>query len=55
VFQKRLITQVEGVLADPRVVASTLTGGEGVDVQLGMLPPSKREVVLELADSGRFW
>ena len=57
VFQTLLITshQVEGVLADPRVVAATLTGSEGAGVQVGMGAAKQvKKVVLELGGSDPF-
>jgi len=57
VFQTLLITshQVEGVLADPRVVAATLTGSEGAGVQVGTSAAKQvKKVVLELGGSDPF-
>ena len=57
VFQTLLIgsDKVERILADPRVVAATLTGSEGAGVQVGTAAAKRiKKVVLELGGSDPF-
>jgi succinate-semialdehyde dehydrogenase/glutarate-semialdehyde dehydrogenase len=57
VFQTLLIgsQKVEGILADPRVAAATLTGSEGAGVQVGVAAAKRiKKVVLELGGSDPF-
>jgi len=57
VFQTLLIgsDQVDAVLADPRVVAASLTGSEGAGVQVGVAAAKRiKKVVLELGGSDPF-
>ncbi len=54
VFQTLLVgsSKVDGILADPRVVAATLTGSEGAGVQVGISAARYiKKVVLELGGS----
>lgn len=56
-FQSLLIgsSQVEAVLADPRVVAATLTGSEQAGIQVGVGAAKRiKKVVLELGGSDPF-
>jgi succinate-semialdehyde dehydrogenase/glutarate-semialdehyde dehydrogenase len=57
VFQTLLIgaDKVDGILADPRVVAATLTGSEGAGIQVGVAAAKRiKKVVLELGGSDPF-
>lgn len=57
VFQSLLIgsSQVDGLLADPRVVAATLTGSEQAGIQVGVGAAKRiKKVVLELGGSDPF-
>jgi succinate-semialdehyde dehydrogenase/glutarate-semialdehyde dehydrogenase len=57
VFQTLLVgaSKVEGILADPRIVAATLTGSEGAGVQVGISAAKNiKKVVLELGGSDPF-
>jgi hypothetical protein len=56
-FQTLLIgsSKVDALLADPRVVAATLTGSEGAGVQVGVSAAKRiKKVVLELGGSDPF-
>jgi succinate-semialdehyde dehydrogenase / glutarate-semialdehyde dehydrogenase len=56
-FETLLIgsAQVDGVLADPRIVAATLTGSEQAGIQVGMGAAKRiKKVVLELGGSDPF-
>ena len=57
VFQTLLIgsNKVDGILADPRVVAATLTGSEGAGIEVGIAAARRiKKVVLELGGSDPF-
>ena len=57
VFQTLLIgsNKVDGILADPRVVAATLTGSEGAGIEVGVAAAKRiKKVVLELGGSDPF-
>src|ERR1700691_5523339 len=56
-FQTLLIgaDKVDGILADPRVVAATLTGSEGAGIQVAVAAAKRiKKVVLELGGSDPF-
>jgi succinate-semialdehyde dehydrogenase / glutarate-semialdehyde dehydrogenase len=56
-FQTLLVgsDKVDGILADPRVVAATLTGSEGAGIQVGVAAAKRiKKTVLELGGSDPF-
>jgi succinate-semialdehyde dehydrogenase / glutarate-semialdehyde dehydrogenase len=57
VFQTLLVgvSKVDGILADPRVVAATLTGSESAGIEVGISAAKRiKKVVLELGSSDPF-
>jgi len=57
VFQTLLVgaKQVDAILADPRIVAATLTGSEGAGIEVGVSAAKRiKKVVLELGGSDPF-
>ena len=57
VFQSLLVgaKQVDGILADPRIKAATLTGSEGAGIEVGVSAAKRiKKVVLELGGSDPF-